>query len=55
MRATRYNPHPTLATNWVAQRFSCLALTIETPFKDNAQLPNLEAGWSGERSCKLRS
>jgi hypothetical protein len=35
------------------QQFGCLALTIEMPFKDNAQLPNLETGWSGERSRKL--
>ena len=42
-----------LATNWVAQQFGCLALTIEMPFKDNAQHPNLATGWSGERSRKL--
>jgi len=43
----------TLATNWVAQQFGCLALTIEMPFKDNAQHPNGATGWSGERSRKL--
>lgn len=42
-----------LATNWVAQQFGCLALTIEMPFKDNAQHPNPTTGWSGERSRKL--
>ena len=42
-----------LATNWVAQQFGCLALTIEMPFKDNAQHPNGVTGWSGERSRKL--
>jgi murein tripeptide amidase MpaA len=42
-----------LATNWVAQQFGCLALTIEMPFKDNAQRPNPATGWSGERSRKL--
>jgi murein tripeptide amidase MpaA len=42
-----------LATNWVAQQFGCLALTIEMPFKDNAQHPNGTTGWSGERSRKL--
>jgi murein tripeptide amidase MpaA len=45
--------NPTLATNWVAQRFDCLALTIEMPFKDNAQHPDALTGWSGERSRKL--
>ncbi|HEY9102883.1 M14 family metallopeptidase [Chitinimonas sp.] len=43
----------TLATNWVGQQFSCLSYTIEMPFKDNANLPDEEYGWSGERSKKL--
>lgn len=43
----------TLATSWVAQQFGCLALTIEMPFKDNADLPDPLMGWSGERSKKL--
>ncbi len=50
-RATQANP--TLATNWVAQRFDCLAFTIEMPFKDNADLPDAVTGWSGERSRKF--
>ncbi|MCF8210040.1 MAG: hypothetical protein K9K38_11655 [Rhodoferax sp.] len=45
--------NPTLATNWVAQQFNCLALTIEMPFKDNAMLPDAVTAWSGERSKKL--
>ena len=45
--------NPTLATNWVAQQFGCLALTIEMPFKDNAQLPDVATGWSGARSKRL--
>ncbi len=40
----------TLATNWVGQQFDCLAYTIEMPFKDNANLPDPEVGWNGERS-----
>jgi murein tripeptide amidase MpaA len=43
----------TLATNWVGQHFDCLAFTIEMPFKDNADLPDEVAGWSGERARKL--
>ena len=43
----------TLATNWVAQQFGCLALTIEMPFKDNADHPDAAVGWSGERSKRL--
>lgn len=45
--------NPTLATNWIAQHFDCLAHTIEMPFKDNANLPDEATGWSGERSRKL--
>ncbi|WHZ10360.1 MAG: Zinc carboxypeptidase domain protein [Burkholderiaceae bacterium] len=45
--------NPTMATNWVSQRFDCLALTIEMPFKDNADLPNERTGWSGARSKLL--
>ncbi len=45
--------NPTLATNWIAQQFGCLAFTIEMPFKDNAKLPDPCVGWNGERSRKL--
>ncbi len=45
--------NPTLATNWVAQQFDCLALTIEMPFKDNAALPDADTGWSGPRAHAL--
>ena len=50
-RATQANP--TVATNWVAQRFDCLSFTIEMPFKDNDDLPDAATGWSGERSRKF--
>jgi murein tripeptide amidase MpaA len=43
----------TLATNWIAENFGCLAFTIEMPFKDNANLPDAATGWSSERSRKL--
>ncbi|MEZ7517407.1 M14-type cytosolic carboxypeptidase [Psychrobacter sp. Arc9] len=43
----------TVATNWVAERFDCLANTLEMPFKDNDNLPDEEMGWSPERSIKL--
>jgi len=42
-----------LATNWIAEHFGCLAFTIEMPFKDNANLPDAQVGWNGERSRKL--
>ncbi len=47
-RPTQANP--TVATNWVAQRFDCLSFTIEMPFKDNTDLPDVVTGWSGARS-----
>ena len=43
----------TVATNWVAEYFDCLANTLEMPFKDNDNLPDEEMGWSPERSIKL--
>ncbi len=45
--------NPTIATNWIAQQFGCMALTIEMPFKDNADHPDVVTGWNGERSMKL--
>lgn len=43
----------TVATNWVAERFDCLANTLEMPFKDNDNVPDAATGWSPERSMKL--
>ena len=34
----------------IAHTFNCLALTVEMPFKDNADLPNPGTGWSVKRS-----
>lgn len=42
----------TMCTNQVAQRFDCLSMTLEMPFKDNADLPDETFGWSPER-CRL--
>ena len=43
----------TLCSNYIAQHFGCLALTIEMPFKDNADLPDKNVGWSDVRSRLL--
>ena len=43
----------TIATHWVAERFDCLANTLEMPFKDNDNIPDADTGWSPERSIKL--
>lgn len=49
----RGKANPTLATNWIAKHFECLAFTIEMPFKDNANWPDPTVGWNGERSKRL--
>ena len=41
----------TLATSWVGDKFDCLALTLEMPFKDNKNLPDESYGWNGSRSA----
>ena len=43
----------TMSTNQLAERFGCLAMTLEMPFKDNDDLPCAEYGWSPERSKLL--
>ncbi len=43
----------TVANAWVGEEFNCLSYTLEMPFKENANLPNPETGWSGERSYVL--
>ena len=44
-----------LASKWVGHRFGCLSLTLEMPFKDNADLPDPRVGWNGARSKRLGS
>jgi len=42
-----------LASKYVGHRFGCLALTLEMPFKDNADQPDPHTGWNGARSMRL--
>jgi murein tripeptide amidase MpaA len=42
-----------ICTNYMANTFGCLAMTLEMPFKDNADLPDAFAGWSPARCRKL--
>ncbi|MDD3354466.1 M14-type cytosolic carboxypeptidase [Zoogloea sp.] len=42
-----------LASKWVAHHFGCVSLTLEMPFKDNANLQDGIHGWNGERSKRL--
>jgi murein tripeptide amidase MpaA len=43
----------TMATNQVAQRFGCVAMTLEMPFKDHNPAPCALQGWSPRRSMML--
>lgn len=43
----------TMATAQVEERFGCLAMTLEQPFKDTANNPHPTTGWSPERCRKL--
>ncbi|MNL32930.1 Zinc carboxypeptidase [compost metagenome] len=43
----------TLACNSVGQKYDCLSLTLEMPFKDHDDHPNPLTGWSGKRSKQL--
>jgi murein tripeptide amidase MpaA len=43
----------TLACNAVGQQYDCLSLTLEMPFKDHDDAPNVQTGWSGQRSKDL--
>jgi murein tripeptide amidase MpaA len=52
--ASKYNEELlTLASKYVGHTFKCLSLTLEMPFKDNADLPDLLTGWNGARSAAL--
>jgi len=43
----------TMGSPHITHAFDCLALTLEMPFKDNANDPDPVNGWSGARSMKL--
>lgn len=43
----------TMCTNQIAERFDCLAMTLEMPFKDSAITPDEEQGWSPDRAMRL--
>ncbi|HYD96867.1 MAG TPA: M14-type cytosolic carboxypeptidase [Noviherbaspirillum sp.] len=42
-----------LASKYVGHTFKCISLTLEMPFKDNADLPDETSGWNGARSARL--
>ena len=42
-----------MAWNWIAERFDCLAVLLEQPFKDTSWWQDKEQGWSPERSLRF--
>ncbi|CAN5801349.1 M14-type cytosolic carboxypeptidase [soil metagenome] len=52
--ASKYNEDMLkLASKFMGHHFKCVSLTLELPFKDNDDLPDVEVGWDGERSMRL--
>ena len=45
----------TMCTTQTAKRYDCLSMTLEMPFKDNADAPDARHGWSPDRSAQLGS
>ncbi|MCR9269463.1 MAG: M14-type cytosolic carboxypeptidase [Hyphomonadaceae bacterium] len=43
----------TICSNALAERFDCLAMTLEMPFKDDANHPDPAFGWSPARAKQL--
>lgn len=43
----------TVCTNYIAEEFNCLSMTLEMPFKDTVETPHKEQGWSPERCQNL--
>lgn len=44
-----------MCANWAAAEFGCLSMTLEMPFKDTVDTPDLEQGWSPQRCRHLGS
>jgi murein tripeptide amidase MpaA len=42
-----------MSTTQLAERYGCVSMTLEMPFKDNSDLPDPVYGWSPERSRHL--
>jgi murein tripeptide amidase MpaA len=43
----------TMGSPHISHAFGCLSLTLEMPFKDNANDPDPVTGWDGARSARL--
>jgi murein tripeptide amidase MpaA len=45
----------TMAWNWIADRFDCLSILLEQPFKDTSWWQDKEQGWSPDRATRFGS
>ncbi|MCF5466820.1 M14 family metallopeptidase [Pseudomonas syringae] len=52
-RSAKGQANLNLAANAVGERYKCLSLTLEMPFKDHDNAPDPVTGWSGKRSAQL--
>ena len=52
-KATKGNANLSMCSNYIGHTFDCLAMTLEMPFKDTADTPRVDVGWSAERSMRL--
>jgi len=43
----------TMSTNQLAERYGCVSMTLEMPFKDHLPAADSRQGWSPERSAQL--
>jgi murein tripeptide amidase MpaA len=43
----------TMAWNWIAERFDCLSILLEQPFKDTSWWRDEAQGWSPERATRF--
>ena len=43
----------TVGTNYMAETFNALVMTLEMPFKDTIETANVKVGWSAKRSKEL--
>jgi murein tripeptide amidase MpaA len=42
-----------MSTTQLAERYGAVSMTLEMPFKDHADNPDAESGWSPERCKRL--
>ncbi|SDR60484.1 Murein tripeptide amidase MpaA [Rhizobiales bacterium GAS113] len=47
------NADMTMAWNWIAERFDCLSILLEQPFKDTSWWQDEAQGWSPQRATRF--